>query len=138
MDDAQKRQLLFGTTAHRRPAAGGSVPAHEASVSETHRGVVHGEGNERELIEKSNDEKVDNLRGRVSEIRHLALDIGNEVRDQNEMLGGFSGTFDEAGDSVRRTIGLIRRLAGSGGGFHLCALFLFAFVFFVLVYLLLR
>lgn len=54
------------------------------------------------------------------------------------MLEGVGGTFGEAGGALKRTIGEVRRLANSGGGGHMCVLFLFAFLFFVLVYLLLR
>lgn len=68
----------------------------------------------------------------------MAIDIGDEVRYQNSMLEGVGGTFEEAGGALKRTIGEVRRLASSGGGGHMCVLILFAFLFFVLVYLLLR
>lgn len=71
-------------------------------------------------------------------IRKVAIHISNEVRDQNSMLDGMGGAFENTGDSIRHTISHIRRLASSGGGLHICILFVFAFVFFVLVYLLLR
>lgn len=133
MDETHHRRLLFGTTTHRRTTAS-SGP----STGEAPSGIAYGEACEREMIEKSNDVKMDNLRGHVGEMRHLALNIGEEVRDQNAMLEGMTGTFDQAGDSVRHTIALIRQLASNGNGLHICILFLFAFVFFILIYLLLR
>lgn len=54
------------------------------------------------------------------------------------MLDGMGGTFDDSGDALRRTIREVRRLAASRSGGHMCVLFLFAFAFFVLIYLLLR
>lgn len=68
----------------------------------------------------------------------LAINIGDEVRHQNSMLDGMGGTFEDAGGALGRTIGEVKRLASSGSGGHMCVLFLFAFVFFLLVYLLLR
>lgn len=54
------------------------------------------------------------------------------------MLEGMTGSFDSAGDAITRTITEVRRLASSGSAGHMCVLFVFAFVFFVLIYLLLR
>lgn len=167
MDDEQRRQLLFGTTAHRRPvpnvssgglsnnatstgtgrgmsgplASSGTAPTIGPSTGLTGTGVL-GTGSrgltESEMIEAENDQRVDKLRGHIGQMRHLALDIGNEVRDQNALLEGMSGSFDKAGHSIRHTITLVRRLASNGGGGHMCILFVFAFIFFVLIYFLLR
>lgn len=89
-------------------------------------------------METANDANVDGLRGRVGEMRHLAIDLGAEVREQNDMLDGMQGRFDSAGDAITRTIAEVRRLASTGGAGHMCVLALFAFVFFILIYLLLR
>lgn len=171
-DDEKRRALLFGartdTNAYRRssaaprpgaPRPNGAPPPYAAA--------------EQEMMEQSNSEKVDGLRGQVGQMRHvrcvrfslvcasfgapvageggavdltyfftlvakLALDIGAEVREQNALLDGVGGTFDEGGDALRRTIREVQRLAASRSGGHMCVLFLFAFAFFVLIYLLLR
>lgn len=153
MDDEQRRQLLFGTTAHRRPVpgtAGITLPNSGPSATDgtgptlgpsTETGALGPRPRgltESEMIEAENDQRVDKLRGHVGQMRHLALDIGNEVRDQNALLDGMSGSFDKAGHSIRNTITLVRRLASNAGGGHMCILFIFAFIFFVLIYFLLR
>ena len=68
----------------------------------------------------------------------LALDLGSEVKRQNTLLDGMSGTFDNAGDALGRSFRELKRLANSGSAGHLCALFTFAFLFILLTYLLLR
>lgn len=161
MDDERRRQMLFGTTAHRRPVpanpGGGPLPNNGVGIGANRSasgplpsggtGSATGMGalgtsprglTESEMIEAENDQRVDKLRGHVGQMRHLALDIGNEVRDQNALLDGMSGSFDQAGHSIRHTIALVRRLASNGGGGHMCILFIFAFIFFVLIYFLLR
>lgn len=49
-----------------------------------------------------------------------------------------SDNFQVVGDGINRTINEVKRLALFGGPGHICALMLFAFVFFILVYLLLK
>ena len=66
------------------------------------------------------------------------MDLGNEVRDQNSLLDGMGDNFQVVGDGINRTINEVKRLASTGGPGHICALMLFAFVFFILVYLLLK
>lgn len=129
---SQRRQLLFGTTPHRRPTGSSS------SLTASLRPVAQHHATEQEAIEAANDAQVDSLCGQVGQMKHLALDLGQEVRDQNDMLTDMTGSFDRVGDSVRKSIALVRRLASSGGGIHLCILFCFAFLFFLLVYLFLR
>lgn len=118
--------------------AGETPPTANASAPGGPNATNTASKNEQETIEADNDNKVDNLRGYVGQMKHLALDIGQEVHDQNSMLEDMDGSFGGVGDSVRKTIALVQRLGASGGGLHLCALFCFAFVFFTLVYLLLR
>lgn len=65
------------------------------------------------MIGCANDEWVDHLRGHVGELRHLAINIGGEVRDQNAILGGMRDNFDTADDKIRTTITQILRLASS-------------------------
>lgn len=54
------------------------------------------------------------------------------------MLDGMQGTFENAGDAITRSIAEVRRLAASGSAGHMFILAVFAFVFFILIYLLLR
>lgn len=136
MDDNHQRQLLFGTTPHRRPAATTSN-ANGAGAIGGGSAVPSGR-NMRETMESANEERVDNLRGHVGQMRHLALNIGDEVREQNDMLDSMASNFDDTGDSVKKTIASIKRLASNSGSFHLCMMMIFAFVFFFLIYLLIR
>lgn len=132
MDDSHRRQMLFGTTPHRRPVSTSTtVPTYPTNPSGGMQATT-----ELEMMENSNDIKVDNLRGNVGDIRYLALTIGDEIRDQNDMIDNMAGNFENAGEKLTRTIAFVRRLASSSASFHICMLFLIAFVFFFLIYLL--
>lgn len=93
---------------------------------------------EAEGLQDANGRAVDGLRDRVGDMRHLALDIGTEVGEQNVFLEGMSDGFDDARERVRRSIREMERLTRGGAGAFLCTLLAFMFFFFVLVYLLLR
>lgn len=114
------RTLLFGGRASGAPAPSG-VGAGEA-----------------EALQQRNGAAVDSLRDRVGDMRHLALNIGAEVGEQNKVLDGMGGTFDGAGDTLGETMRALRRLSRDGAGGHMCVLFAFAGMFFFLVYLLLK
>lgn len=60
------------------------------------------------------------------------------MNEQNVLLDGMGNTMGSADDALSRTMVELRRVAASRSGGHMCMLFLFAFVFFALVYLLLR
>jgi len=60
------------------------------------------------------------------------------VGEQNGLLEGMNATFESADDALSRTMTELKRLAASGSGGLMCVLFCFAFLFLVLVYLLLR
>jgi hypothetical protein len=91
-----------------------------------------------ELLETRNGRSVDVLRDRVGDMRHLALDIGTEVDEQNKLLDGMGRTFDGASDRLGETMRALQRLTANQGGGHLCILFTFTGLFFFLVYLLLK
>lgn len=74
----------------------------------------------------------------LTNLIQLALDLGTEVREHNDMLDGIGSNFDEADGAVAKTIKQIRRLTRSSSGGHMCVLFVFAFIFFILIYLLLK
>lgn len=124
---AERRELLFGA---RGPSAGGGLPP-------TPGGAALG-ATEVEALQARNGAHVDSLRDRVGDMRHLALDIGDEVSGQNRLLDGVGGTFDGAQEALGAVMRDLRRLTRSGAGGHLLALMAFMFCFFFLVYLLLR
>jgi hypothetical protein len=135
--DPDARALLFGPRAGGA-AVGGRVGAARPAYAADTPGSGALAAAEAEAAQQRNGQAVDALRDRVGDMRHLALDIGEEVAGQNALLDGMGGAFDGAGDRLGEVMVELRRLSRSGAGGHLCAMMGFMFLFFFLVYLLLK
>ncbi|XP_067938337.1 BET1 homolog [Watersipora subatra] len=84
-------------------------------------------------IEDENSRAENELADKVTRLKSLTIDIGDEVRYQNKMLNGIDDDFDRGsgflGSSMKRLTGIMN----SGSNWHLCYLLLFCLcVFFVL------
>ncbi|CAJ0933722.1 unnamed protein product, partial [Mesorhabditis belari] len=47
-----------------------------------------------QILEQQNDNKVDDLATKVSALKRITLDIGEEVRSQNRLLNDMDTEFD--------------------------------------------
>jgi len=95
-------------------------------------------GSEQEAIEASNEEKVGNLKGQVNEMRHIAININEEVRSQNEYLDGMNNQFEHAGDLLNNSLRALQQLSNGAGGLNLCIMIVFAFFFLLAVWYFIR
>ncbi|KRZ56830.1 DNA methyltransferase 1-associated protein 1 [Trichinella nativa] len=78
-------------------------------------------------LESDNDQLVDQLKNKVSKLKTLTIDIGDEVRRQNKDLSNLDDHFEanrNVLESTMRRLGIISR---SGSNRFLCYLILFAF-----------
>ena len=71
-------------------------------------------------------------------LRQLTIDIHNETKNQNKLLGDLDDEFDRTGNALTNTVKRLNKLIGAGGGGQLCYLALFVFCLFMFMYLLLR
>ncbi len=118
-DERRRRDLLFGSSRGRSSSASTGTTI------------------EQEQLEARNEEFVGHLSGQVAEMRHVALNIGDEVRSQNEYLDRMGAQFDNAGNMLAQTIRRVQELTTSGGIGHMFILATFSFLFMVLLYFLL-
>eukprot|EP00127_Corallochytrium_limacisporum_P001052 Clim_evm15s35 gene=Clim_evmTU15s35 len=89
--------------------------------------------NMEDQMESENDNMVNQLTGKLTALKSLTINIGDEVRSQNRMLDGMGDDFFGAGALLKSTMGRLDRLIGSQGGSHMCVLVLFVlFVFFII------
>ncbi|KRY37447.1 DNA methyltransferase 1-associated protein 1 [Trichinella spiralis] len=89
-------------------------------------------------LESDNDQLVDQLKNKVSKLKTLTIDIGDEVRRQNKDLSNLDDHFEanrNVLESTMRRLGIISR---SGSNRFLCYLILFAFTVFLIMYYLIR
>lgn len=84
-------------------------------------------------IEDENDRMTNELRDKVSVLKSLSIDIGNEVKYQDRLLRDVDDDMDRTGGFLGTTMNRVLRLTKGSHNYIICYLFLFAlFVFFVL------
>lgn len=85
-----------------------------------------------QMMEQENDRMADELSGKVRALKSLSIDIGNEVRTQNRMLGDMDDEFDSSGGLLQSTMARLTNISKAGHHKLMWYLILFAlFVFFV-------
>ncbi|XP_071509863.1 BET1 homolog [Diadema setosum] len=89
-------------------------------------------------IEEENEQLAEGLRSKVSALKSLSIDIGNEVREQNKLVNEMEHEFDAGGGFLRATMGRLTRLSRSGLQCHYLYLFLFAAFVFFIIYVILK
>lgn len=86
-----------------------------------------------ESLEDRNQELEGELKGKISALKSLSIDIGMEVREQNRLLKDLDDGFDSTHSIFSNTIGKIAKLAKSHQKYFIYYLLLFCiFVFLVL------
>ncbi|CAJ0574405.1 unnamed protein product, partial [Mesorhabditis spiculigera] len=88
------------------------------------------------MQQQYNDGKVDDLQHKVSALKRITLDIGEEVRSQNRLLNDMDTEFESGKGILQNTmrrLGIVGKSGGKNLIFYLLGFSLF--VFFV-IYLL--
>ncbi|KHJ45146.1 SNARE domain protein [Trichuris suis] len=89
-------------------------------------------------LESDNDQMVDNLKHKVTTLKSLTIDIGDEVRRQNKELGGLEDQFDSGRNVLEATMRRLGLISRSGSARFTLYLILFSFMVFVMMYYMLR
>uniref|UniRef100_A0A7E4V355 t-SNARE coiled-coil homology domain-containing protein n=1 Tax=Panagrellus redivivus TaxID=6233 RepID=A0A7E4V355_PANRE len=89
-------------------------------------------------LENQNDNLLDGLRDKVNTLKRVTINIGDDVREQNRLLGSMESDFDASRgllDGAMKRLGIVQR---TGGKNVLCYLVLFSFFVFLCIYYLVR
>lgn len=92
----------------------------------------------RHELEDEAEEQVDLLRGKVSALRAVSIDIGNEVKEHNRFLRSFDDNMDGTEGLLRGAMGRVLGLHRAGHHRYIWWLFLFAVFVFIVIYLLMK
>lgn len=85
-----------------------------------------------QIVEEENDSVTEMLRDKVTALKKVTIDIGQEVREQNRTLNEMDTEFDKSGGFLRSTMNRVTAMAKAGHNCYILYLLLFAmFVFFV-------
>ncbi|XP_030370425.1 BET1 homolog [Scaptodrosophila lebanonensis] len=105
---------------NQQPASSGSAPAHDS-------------------LEAENERAAEELKQKIGALKSLTIDIGNEVRYQDNLLRGIDDDMDRTSGFLGNTMTRVVRLAKQGGGSRqMCYMFLFVLTVFVLLWLTLK
>jgi len=92
-----------------------------------------GGGYQHNHVEDENNRSESELANKVKALKSLTIDIGDEVRYQNNMLKGMDDDFDKGTGFLSSTMNRLTAIARSGSNWHLCYLLMFCmFVIFML------
>ncbi|PAA66482.1 hypothetical protein BOX15_Mlig002568g2 [Macrostomum lignano] len=93
-----------------------------------------------EQVEQENDNLTNQLRSKVSELKHLSINIGTEIRDQNGMLGNMQSDFDKSEAVLRASMAKLVHISKTVWSSNklLVNLLLFALLVFLIIWLLYR
>lgn len=91
-----------------------------------------------EMVEKENDQMVDHLSTKVQALKSLSIEIGDEVKYQNNMLNDMHSEFDNTGSFLSSTMVRLTELSKKGHHKVICYLLLFCLFVFCVTWFVLR
>ena len=98
------------------------------------RGYNHPQGfMGNETLEERNEELEGELKGKISALKSLSIDIGVEVNEQNKLLKNMDDHFDSTHSMFSNTIGKVLKMAKAHHNYLIH--FLLAFCMFVFLVL---
>ena len=87
-----------------------------------------------EIMERENDQLINSLSSKVSALKSLTIDIGNEVKEQNKYLDGMDNDFDFGSGMLGSTMKRLQVMAAKSNKRFTLYLVLFSFSVFLLIY----
>lgn len=95
--------------------------------------------NHNDFMSEENDRLTHELTEKVTGLRSLSIRIGDELREQNSLLGGMAGAFDRSEGMLRSTMSRVFGLGKHSSSTALyCYLLCFASLVFFVCWLLLK
>ncbi|CAM9363180.1 unnamed protein product [Pylaiella littoralis] len=117
----------YGSQGQGGDSGGGYYSAPTDRIRETNHNIM----------EMQNNAHIDDLSDQVSRLKHLTIDIGQEVRSQNDLISGMEGQMFDARGLLGGTLRRINTMMTQGGSRHMCYLVAFiVFTFMVIWYIL--
>ena len=89
------------------------------------------------LYEQQNNKEIDSLGNKVNSLKHIALDIGKEVDQHNNLLDGMDSQMGSVGQLMGSALDKIGEMMQAGGSKHMCYLILLIVCLFLFLYFLL-
>ena len=88
----------------------------------------------RRLLEEQNNEKTSDLADAISRLKHLSIDVNQEVVSQNHLLGTMDGQMGSSASLLDDTLTKLGGLLNTGESKHMLYLIIFVVGTFVVLY----
>merc|ERR1712166_690099 len=89
------------------------------------------------MEEGSQDASITALREKMALIKDMSNVMGDEIREQNDMIDGIDTDMQGARNQLAKAMKHAKELLAQAGSRHMCYLFLFVLMFFFLLWKLL-
>lgn len=89
-------------------------------------------------IESENDRMTEDLKGKISVLKSLSIDIGNEVKYQDKLLTGLDNEFERSGGFLGKTMNRVIKLSRGQHNYYVCYLLLFSIMVLFILYLVIK
>ncbi|CAE8700826.1 unnamed protein product, partial [Polarella glacialis] len=90
----------------------------------------------REVMERQNDAQIEDLEGKVSQLKEITRGIGKEVGDSNSLLDTMGIDFEKAAGMLKGTLNQLKVMMNNKSGKHMFYMVGFVLVLFFLMYFL--
>lgn len=91
-----------------------------------------------QYLAEENEHLTSELKSKVKELKTVSIEIGNEVRRQNTMLGEMDDEFFKSGNFLERSMKRLGIISKGSQHCHLPILFAFCFIVFFLLWVALK
>ncbi|VVC86684.1 BET1 homolog [Leptidea sinapis] len=91
-----------------------------------------------DVVEHENNMMAEELSGKITTLKHMSIEIGNEVRYQDKLLRGLDDDADRSSGFLAKTMGRVLRIGKGNHNYYIFYLFLFSIFVFFLLYIVLK
>ncbi|XP_053609359.1 BET1 homolog [Plodia interpunctella] len=91
-----------------------------------------------DVLENENERMAEELSGKISTLKHMTIQIGDEVRYQSNILRGLDDDVDRSSGFLGKTMGRVLKLGKGNHNYYIFYLFLFSIFVFFLLYIVLK
>ncbi|MPC08789.1 BET1 homolog [Portunus trituberculatus] len=98
----------------------------------------YGQNSDSQYLAEENEHLTTQLKDKVKTLKSVSIEIRNEVRGQNTMLGEMDDEFFRSGNLLERSMKRLGLISRGSQHCHLPILFAFCFVVFLLLWVALK
>lgn len=91
-----------------------------------------------EALEHENERMAQALSGKISSLKNISIELGDEVRYQDKLLRGLDDDVDKSSGFLGKTMGRVLSLGKGNHNYYIFYLFLFSIFIFFLLYIILK